>query len=199
MRARKLIHPRKVVWAMADFINEIHDLTYETLSIPHDFDFSRDNWADLLEACGAKQEYPATCKIVKSPDGMFCAMVADLGEDEFRIGYNIEDLYCKGHRQFTDNFRSRCTIAKGFADITLTLLHELGHFEAHEEFEDYDRVKSIKYILSTYPREKVNLEYFKLPDEMAATEWAIEWLQDAEHRRIAKAFEKKFFACFEKC
>ena len=197
MQTRKLIHPRKVVWVMADFINEIHNLTYETVSIPHDFDFYQDNWAERLDACGATQEYPATCKIVKSPDGVFCAMLSDLGETEFRIGYSIEDLFCKGHKQFTDNFRSRCTMAKGFADVTLTLLHELGHFEAYEEIENYDRAKSIKHILATYPREVVNLEYFKLPDEMAATEWAIEWLQDAQHRKVAKAFEKKFFACFE--
>jgi O-antigen/teichoic acid export membrane protein len=43
----------------------------------------------------------------------------------------------------------------------------------------------------------VAMMYFLLPDEMSATDWAVEWLQDAEHRRIAKAFEKKFFACFK--
>ena len=43
----------------------------------------------------------------------------------------------------------------------------------------------------------MNYAYFTLPDETAATEWAINWLSDAENRKKAKAFEKKFFACFE--
>ena len=43
----------------------------------------------------------------------------------------------------------------------------------------------------------INFEYFKLPDEKAATDWAIEWLSHPENRRKAKEFEKKFFACFK--
>ena len=43
----------------------------------------------------------------------------------------------------------------------------------------------------------LNNAYFQMPDETAATEWAIKWLSNPENRKIAKAFEKKFFACFE--
>ena len=37
------------------------------------------------------------------------------------------------------------------------------------------------------------VDHFKLPCEMVATDWAIEWLQDPEHRKQAKAFERAYF------
>jgi hypothetical protein len=80
--------------------------------------------------------------------------------------------------------------------VTLALLHELGHLSV-EFNEDYDRELALAEIKSL-PREEINFAYFRLPDETAATDWAIEWLQIAENRKLAKAFEKKFFACFEK-
>jgi len=40
-----------------------------------------------------------------------------------------------------------------------------------------------------------NALYFDLPDEKAATEWAIKWL--AENAAIAKEFEKEFVKCWE--
>ena len=195
MRERKLIHPRKVVWAMRDFINEIHNITYETVSLAPGFDFTHEDWLQHIETHNLR----ATCKIVKGFDGHgFCAILGDLGYEEFRICYDIEELYCKGSKQFTDNFRSRSSIAKGFADITLSLLHELGHFETYEEIEGYDRRAELQRLDNDFPVETINFEYFKLPDETAATEWAIKWLQEAKNRKIAKAFEKKFFACFAK-
>lgn len=198
MRKRKLIHPRKLVWVMRDFLNKIHNITYETVSFPPNFDFSKGSILEVLDE-GIVNKHKAFCKVIKSisPDHGFYAMVGDLGEEEFRIAYNVEDLSGKGHQQFTSNFRSRCPLAQGFADITLVLLHELGHFEAFEEIEGYDRVKAIKELEKTYPREIINFAYFNLPDETAATEWAIEWLQNVNNRKIAKDFEKKFFACFE--
>ena len=163
MRKRKLTHPRKLVWAMRDFLNEIHNITYETITLPLDFDFSKE---DILEGFnrGIVNEHKAFCKVIKSisADHGFYAMLGDLGEAEFRIAYSIEDLSGRGHQQFTSNFRSRCPLAKGFADITLCLLHELGHFETFEEIEGYDRVEAIKELEKTYPREIINFAYFNI-------------------------------------
>jgi hypothetical protein len=36
-------------------------------------------------------------------------------------------------------------------------------------------------------------DHFKLHCEMIATDWAIQWLQDARNRKIAKAFEREYF------
>ena len=39
--------------------------------------------------------------------------------------------------------------------------------------------------------------YFLLPDEVVATKWAIDWLENAENRKLAKAFEKEFFKYYK--
>lgn len=119
------------------------------------------------------------------------------------IHYNIEELFTRGSKQFRENFVHNCPMAKGFADITLAMLHELGHHEVaeivDEHYSDYDRKGMIKKIEEELPRELRNYAYFMLPDEDLATSWAIQWLEEsAENRRIAKQFEKEFFKLFSK-
>ena len=130
------------------------------------------------------------------------------GCEDFIIIYSPEKLpYC--HDYFTKNFHKRSSISKGFAGITISLLHELGHRKTEEQFAiDYpkwDRVletmkltKKYHYLdnPTEYDIEQANEEYFTWPDENMATEWAMEWLNDPENRKIAKKFEKEFFACF---
>lgn len=116
----------------------------------------------------------------------------------FEISYCIESLMYRGMKQFRKDFTNRCPKAKGFATITLSLLHELGHFETfgeEDDLDDYDREAEIDRIL-TLPKSQRNWAYFKLPEEMAATDWAIEWLSKKENRIAAKNFERAFFKCF---
>lgn len=197
MKKRKLIHPRKVRWVMRDFINEIHNLTYENIVIPPEIEGeSIDDWFERL--CNTPHtEEKAFCDV--KPSNCFCAFTGDYepgDSSEFVIGYNFDNLWNKGHYQFSQDFFARCPAGRGFASVTISLLHELGHFSAQQEFEGYDREEALTELRKNYPRETINFEYFKLPDEKAATDWAINWLSDPEHRKIAKAFEKKFFACF---
>lgn len=194
MRKRKLIHPRKVVWVMRDFINEIHELTYITSRVPY---IEGESVDDLMKRLGEAQqvEEKASVKMVKAHG--FCAYPGDEGEEFFRIGYNFDELWCKGSFQFAQNFYSRCPMGRGFASVTLAILHELGHFHSQQNFEGYDRKSALKNINENFAPQFANFEYFKLPDEKSATDWAIEWLQNPENRKIAKRFEKKFFECFE--
>lgn len=194
MKRRELIHPRKAVWAMRDFINEIHNLTFEAIVVePGEPDETVEEWFERFRNAESL-DLPATCKMVEISRENFCAFINDKGSEKFRIGYNFNAIWSK------DGFRETCTsrspVCKGFANITLILLHELGHFSSQQDFEDYNREEEIKF-LNTIPHEIASMMYFLLPDEMSATDWAVEWLQDAEHRKIAKAFEKKFFACFK--
>lgn len=194
MKKRELIHPRKAVWAMRDFINEIHNLTFEAIIVePGKPDETAEEWYERFRNAESLA-VPAVCKMVKLSRENFCAFTGDEGGEEFRIGYNFNAIWSK------DGFRETCTsrspVCKGFANITLILLHELGHFSSQQDFEDYNREEEIEF-LNSIPHEIASMMYFLLPDEMSATDWAVEWLQDAEHRRIAKAFEKKFFACFK--
>ena len=196
----KLKHPRKVMWVMRDFLNNASDLTCEQWYLP-----SRDKMIelgldpdDLFAGFGhiEKENVKKTCVLTKEDGFRAYHYWDDDDRTTFHIGYNLEELYCKGSKQFRQDITRRSSITKGFANVTLALLHELGHLSTECD-EDYDRELALAEIKSL-PREEINFAYFKLPDETAATNWAIEWLQNAENRKLAKAFEKKFFACFER-
>lgn len=196
MIKRELIKPRKVVWVMRDFINDIHGLTYLDLRIPYVANETTDEWFERF-CNAAEEEFPSRVKMVQSKRG-FAVCPEEKDEEEFTMFYNIESLWSRGHRQFAQNFFSRCPMGRGFASVTISILHEIGHMNAQQEFEGYDREQAIIDLRKNFPRATINFEYFKLPDEKSATDWAIEWLSHPENRRKAKEFEKKFFACFKK-
>lgn len=124
---------------------------------------------------------------------------AYISQPKIKIGYNIDQLFNSSQKQFRADFVSRHPSARGFADITIVLLHEIGHYKTcHNDFGDYNRELTILQLRRKYSRDTINFEYFKLPDEMAATKWAIDWLSMPENRKAAKKFEKKFFASFKK-
>lgn len=86
--------------------------------------------------------------------------------------------------EFRKDFTARCPLAKGFSDITLTILHEFGHW--------FNRnVMNIVVYDAMVQDETAN--YFANPYEVLATQWAICWLLCPTNRKIAKAFEKHFF------
>ena len=87
-------------------------------------------------------------------------------------------------RLFRADFVARCPLARGFADVTLSILHEIGHHFHREEFIFCD--------MKEYNAAEGEA-HFRLPCEMVATDWAIEWLQDPEHRKQAKRFERTYF------
>ena len=93
------------------------------------------------------------------------------------------DARDESDKLFRADFVARCPMARGFADVTLSILHEIGHHFHREEyiFCDYDEYENA-----------YGTDHFKLHCEMVATDWAIEWLQDPEHRRQAKAFERAY-------
>ena len=103
-----------------------------------------------------------------------------------------------GGKCFRKDFVDRCPLGRGFSDITISLLHEIGHAMTDADIPnnfcrevEYSKIRNISDITQRM------FAYFRLLDEMMATDWAIDWLQDAEHRKMAKAFEKEFWACFE--
>ena len=87
----------------------------------------------------------------------------------------------EGDKSFRKNFVSRCPLAKGFANVTISILHELGHHFNREA-----------YVFSTINEDDSDSHY-DIPYEIVATDWAIEWLQNAENRKMAKAFEREYF------
>ena len=72
-----------------------------------------------------------------------------------------------------------------------SLLHELGHHMTWDDFDDeeYDRIYKKKgRIMGT----KATLPYYRLPDEVAATKWAVEYANT--HKEEVKDFWEKVYA-----
>lgn len=86
-----------------------------------------------------------------------------------------------GDKLFRVDFIKRCPIGANFADITLSILHELGHHFNRQAWIDQD--------LDEYEA-ATGQAHFDLPCERVATDWAIKWLQTPSHQKIAKKFEK---------
>lgn len=198
MIKRELLKPRKVIWVMRDFINEIHGLTYTDCIIPAMVS-ENETIEEFMERLHNAEEIevPSQVKMTYRKKG-FAVCTIEKNDPEFHFFYNLDELYSKGSKQFAQDFFARCPMGRGFASVTIAILHEIGHMNAQQSFEGYNRVEAIKELEKNFPRETINFEYFKLPDEKAATDWAIEWLSHPENRRKAKEFEKKFFACFKK-
>lgn len=213
MKKKVCIHPRRAVNAMKEFLTTACPDVYEALVYPseneHPMPSSKDfndafEWLEALhnyeEKYGQVIKLPITPKMYKMKEKNFCVHPSDVfedGDDTVRFGYNYELLFDQSYYGVLIVFQDmeeRGKHMRGFSRITKCLLHELGHLatyeEVHEQFseEEIDRMHKDNYL--------GNYGYIRLPDEYAATQWAIDWLKDPEHRKIAKAFEKKFWACF---
>lgn len=89
-------------------------------------------------------------------------------------------------KMFRRNFISRCPLAQGFSNITITLLHECGHWATRSimDIVTYDKMKTKACDME---------DYMAIPWEHLATEWAICWLSSPINRKYAKEFERKYF------
>lgn len=137
-------------------------------------------------------------KIRLTNDTDYCAMATFSGRKCYKkptLGVPKDNLICALHdeamKAFRKDFISRYSSAQGFANITLVLLHEVGHLKTGVQFWP-DRAAEI---LDSMKREAAETqeEYMRIPSEYGATEWAIEWLKNEDNRALAKQFERQFF------
>ena len=109
-------------------------------------------------------------------------------DDEPRLHLPKDLNYKKDDRDyaFRQDFINRCPSARGFSNITLSLLHECGHWATRSVMNhlEYD-----KAVAKAFTQD----EYMKIPWEHLATEWAICWLASSFNRKMAKEFEKDYF------
>lgn len=189
-----IVKPRKIVWVMRDFINTASDLEHIL-----EADFDGENYSNVVKA-----KRTVKLKQGKHFSTYICDPLWKDLEEFFIIFYNVDDLYNYTMKEFRKDFVSRCPMAKGFANVTLTLLHELGHQETNvgvwsvQDRNTAEAKLAERFEKGEIDRHQLQVEYFRFPDETLATNWAIEWLKDAEHRKIAKLFEKEFFKCVKK-
>ena len=121
----------------------------------------------------------------KFDDGNFAMDVADK-TPRLKLPRDLNLVYDDADRLFRKDFTERCPKAKGFANITLTLLHECGHWATRSVLDvvEYDKAVQKAYCQTMY---------MDIPWERLATEWAICWLHCPANRKIAKFFEKQYF------
>lgn len=103
-----------------------------------------------------------------------------------KLPKNLNFKYDKIDKSFRRNFVERCPLARGFSSVTLTLLHECGHWATRSimNIVEYSKMRE-----DAYTQE----QYMQIPWEHLATEWAICWLYSPENRRLAKVFEQFYF------
>lgn len=87
---------------------------------------------------------------------------------ENAIGWSIVSTE-EGGKAFYDDFINRFPCAKSYGLFTLSLLHELGHLEMENEMVNDIALRNTI---------KSHEEYFALPNERMATDWAGFWIMD---------------------
>jgi len=83
---------------------------------------------------------------------------------------------------FRDNFIMMYHPAQGLSDVTLSLLHELGHWMTRFDYDEEEDLRA-RDAAST------PAEYLALECEALATAWAIKWLSN--HYDRAKQFDSE--------
>ena len=86
-------------------------------------------------------------------------------------------------KAFREDFIARCPFAVSFSDVTLTILHEFGHW--------YTRNVMDMVVYSHMVGKCHN--YLTVSYEILATQWAVCWLLCSANRRVADDFENKYF------
>ena len=219
MKTVKCIHPRKVNKIIAEFANAAGTLpisSYYDVECENGFSINVINNLDIEKiivetekvmeskvVSYALYETPHYFKVRSTEPGMNYS-VESIDEDEEVVFINVPKWSSAKYdddvsgKCFRKDFIERCPLARGFADVTISILHEIGHRMTYDLLPaDYDReTEEIKCWIKGESLEETNYFYFKMLDETLATNWAIEWLQNAENRKLAKAFERKFWACF---
>lgn len=82
---------------------------------------------------------------------------------------------------FRNDFISRYPCAINYMDVTISILHEMGHYFTRNQFLDFDPSPYENY---------TGTMHFKNPEEIAATDWAIAWLNSNQEK--VREFENNF-------
>lgn len=171
MIAKKCVHPIKVNRIIRAFVED-------ALALPIDVEIAHENITDVYYA------------VDNSDDEEIIVYVPNWKKADYKNDF--------GGQCFRKDFVKRCPMARGFSDVTLSLLHEIGHTMTKDALpKGYNREKECAKVDEIKEKFAHTFAYFRMTDEVMATDWAIAWLADAENRKTAKQFEKKFWACFE--
>lgn len=101
---------------------------------------------------------------------------------------------------------------KPINNFMLSLFHELGHNATYEDFMESDvmydfcqaeknRIENeMQFVKSEKDAKRLEYQYFNLPDEIIATQWAVDYMQNnkEEVKAMWKRIEKEIVRFYEK-
>lgn len=195
----KPIHPRKLYKFINTFVKENISIQYpiECVYAIGGKEYDENFW-DKLEN-NEIEKFPVFADISIHKGHKNCACT----ETE-QVWLYFPDLMNFGAKAVRDNAISRCKIFRGFSALSFVLLHEIGHIATHyEDFEDkeYTEEEMEEITLDCFEtsnnwkdfQKKFQSYHYNQPSEVAATDWAIEFIKDPNNRRKMKKFEREFF------
>lgn len=205
MKKATLIHPRKLTRVMQEFLAQVMEIEELTRTVEY---YTPDVFDKMMNGEKIETEYEeeyVTPKLrCKKGFNNFCVYSNEFFDDianlVIKFEYDPNALLSDRSRNYKDglgfvlaDMGRRASYMKGFSQVVRILLHELGHVMTHEKVRaNYTEGE----LMRLHRKTRGNENYVRLPDEYAATQWAIDWLADPDHRKIARDFEKKFWACF---
>ncbi len=195
----KPTHPRKLYKFINTFVEENISIQYpiEYTYTVNSNEYDENFWNKLMN--NEIEKLPVFANITIHKGKKNCAST----ETE-QVWLYFPDLMDFGAKAVRDNAISRCKIFKGFSVLSFVLLHEIGHIATrYEDFEDkeYTKEEMEEIILDCFEtssswksfHEKFQSYHYMQPSEIAATDWAINFIKDPNNRKILKNFEKEFF------
>ena len=115
------------------------------------------------------------------------AIFLDEKNPRMKLPTELDELEWTEADKITRNYLiAMSPVVRGFSHITLSLLHECGHWATRNVFDTktYEKMEK-KYITQT--------QYLTIPFEQVANAWVVCWLQNHDNRAMAKRFEREFF------
>lgn len=111
---------------------------------------------------------------VKYSNQFECNPIEEIVYINFRHAEDANDLFSKFCQE---------QFGKSYNAVLISLLHEIGHIETFDD--DLDEERGNRYALLQYlwdnsdiDRETLHFEYFRLPSEIEATTWAVEFIEN---------------------
>jgi hypothetical protein len=113
--------------------------------------------------------------VVKFGDRLEC----DTENNIIYISYSTDEVDSKTFMEYVKELDADCQ----FDDITLGILHEIGHCFTYDEEMEYDYNVSLEVLKKLYENKKIddkifNELYVRLDLERMATEWALEFARN---------------------
>lgn len=197
-------HPRKIFKIINDFINE--NIYLERMVQGFPAGITVDELLERIDNNDFETIKERAIFRVKKGERNAAYNSQDPEEIDCLITLNISDIGDYGSGAVYYYAMQNYSGLRGFSRITFVLLHEVGHFmtglEEEAGIDDRMTEKEHNALVARAFKESTNwkefhrifqLGHISESAEKLATNWALDFLRNAENRKKVKAFEREFF------